>query len=367
MFFGWNEKFKKAQGRAPGRRAVAAPPHPRGRHVADVPPCPGARAWLLGRTSAGGWRAGFASRFGRPGPPGAAFRAKGSFCALLAVPARCKKQFLDFGSVLACEKTSLLFLRQEVPVRLANTKKELSLLPDHLLWTPSVQLLQSWFKDKSAEDIRNRHNEVIPTMAEGVVGYKKSSRVDPVTSQNHSLLFGGKGKGNLSHREHLGSINPNCNVVEVIKDGDVRVGKHLCDLYYIKEARMEHHADKGPTQVHITLEGGVPLRTTDRLFNYMYTTAARPHVEMSRAVPLTGFGYGSPISHLYALYFQGNLKFSSLEGHGTETVIKALSTESIQKLLVYSEAAWKHYTNHEADDWCVPSREPKDMTTFCSV
>ena len=32
--------------------------------------------------------------------------------------------------------------------------------------------------------IRNRHNEVIPTMAEGVVAYKESSRVDPVTSQN---------------------------------------------------------------------------------------------------------------------------------------------------------------------------------------
>ena len=147
-------------------------------------------------------------------------------------------------------------------------------------------------------------------------------------------------------------------------------------------ARMEHHTDKGPTQVHITLGkegltvkmsdwgGGVPLRTTDWLFNYMYTTAPWPRVEMSRAVPLTGFLYGSPKWHLYAQYFQGDLKFSSLEGHGTEAVIyiKALSTESTQKLPVYSEAAWKHYnTNHEADDRCVPSREPKDMTTFCSA
>ena len=113
-------------------------------------------------------------------------------------------------------------------------------------------------------------------------------------------------------------------------------------------ARMEHHADKGvypPIQVHVTLGkedltvkmsdwgGGVPLRTTDQLFNYTYTAAPRPHVEMSRAVPLTGFGYGSPISRLYVQYFQGELKLSSLEGHGTDTVIyiKALSTESIQK------------------------------------
>lgn len=74
------------------------------------------------------------------------------------------KQFLDFGSVNACEKTSFMFLRQELPVRLANIMKEISLLPDNLLRTPSVQLVQSWyiqslqelldFKDKSAEDTK---------------------------------------------------------------------------------------------------------------------------------------------------------------------------------------------------------------------
>uniref|UniRef100_A0A8D1VM26 Protein-serine/threonine kinase n=1 Tax=Sus scrofa TaxID=9823 RepID=A0A8D1VM26_PIG len=393
------------------------------------------------------------------------------------------KQFLDFGSVNACEKTSFMFLRQELPVRLANIMKEISLLPDNLLRTPSVQLVQSWyiqslqelldFKDKSAEDaktiyerptntcslqpavcdivftdtvirIRNRHNDVIPTMAQGVVEYKESFGVDPVTSQNvqyfldrfymsrisirmllnqHSLLFGGKGKGSLSHQKHIGSINPNCNVVEVIKDG-YENARRLCDLYYINSpeleleelnakspgqpiqvvyvpshlyhmvfelfknamrATMEHHADKGvypPIQVHVTLGnedltvkmsdrgGGVPLRKIDRLFNYMYSTAPRPRVETSRAVPLAGFGYGLPISRLYAQYFQGDLKLYSLEGYGTDAVIyiKALSTDSIERLPVYNKAAWKHYnTNHEADDWCVPSREPKDMTTFRSA
>lgn len=36
-----------------------------------------------------------------------------------------------------------------------------------------------------------------------------------------ALLFGGKDKGSPSHRKHIGSINPNCNVVEVIQ------GKYL--------------------------------------------------------------------------------------------------------------------------------------------
>ncbi|XP_026911288.2 pyruvate dehydrogenase (acetyl-transferring) kinase isozyme 1, mitochondrial isoform X2 [Acinonyx jubatus] len=340
------------------------------------------------------------------------------------------KQFLDFGSMNACEKTSFMFLRQELPVRLANIMKEISLLPDNLLRTPSVQLVQSWyiqslqelleFKDKSAEDaktiydftdtvirIRNRHNDVIPTMAQGVIEHKESFGVDPVTSQNvqyfldrfymsrisirmllnqHSLLFGGKGKGSPSHRKHIGSINPNCNVVEVIKDG-YENARRLCDLYYINSpeleleelnakspgqpiqvvyvpshlyhmvfelfknamrATMEHHADKGvypPVQVHVTLG------------NEDLTVKA-------------GFGYGLPISRLYAQYFQGDLKLYSLEGYGTDAVIyiKALSTDSIERLPVYNKAAWKHYnTNHEADDWCVPSREPKDMTTFRSA
>ncbi|KAL7829124.1 hypothetical protein AOLI_G00300090 [Acnodon oligacanthus] len=53
------------------------------------------------------------------------------------------KQFLDFGSVNACEKTSFRFLRQELPVRLANIMKEIRLLPPCLFSTPSAQLVYS--------------------------------------------------------------------------------------------------------------------------------------------------------------------------------------------------------------------------------
>eukprot|EP00079_Xenopus_tropicalis_P039250 XP_017953021.1 PREDICTED: pyruvate dehydrogenase (acetyl-transferring) kinase isozyme 1, mitochondrial isoform X2 [Xenopus tropicalis] len=350
------------------------------------------------------------------------------------------KQFLDFGSVNACEKTSFIFLRHELPVRLANIMKEINLLPDNLLKMPSIKLVQSWyvqsfqeiidFKDNNAEDpdtvrkfsdtvitIRNRHNDVIPTMAQGVVEYKDSFGVDPVTSQNvqyfldrfymsrisirmllnqHTLLFGGKVKVNPAHPKHIGSIDPACNVVDVVKAKSpgqpiqvVYVPSHLYHMVFelfknAMRATMEFHADKGvypSVKVHVVLGsedltiklsdrgGGVPLRKIDRLFNYMYSTAPLPRMETSRATPLAGFGYGLPISRLYAKYFQGDLKLYSLEGYGTDAVIyfKALSTESIERLPVYNKSAWKHYkTNHEADDWCVPSSEPKDMTTFRS-
>lgn len=51
---------------------------------------------------------------------------------------------VDSGSINACEKTSFVFLRQELPVRLSNIMKEINLLPDKLLTTPSVQMVQSW-------------------------------------------------------------------------------------------------------------------------------------------------------------------------------------------------------------------------------
>ncbi len=44
----------------------------------------------------------------------------------------------------ACEKTSYMFLRKELPVRLANTMREVNLLPDNLLSQPSVRLVQKW-------------------------------------------------------------------------------------------------------------------------------------------------------------------------------------------------------------------------------
>uniref|UniRef100_A0A8C8LNF6 Protein-serine/threonine kinase n=1 Tax=Oncorhynchus tshawytscha TaxID=74940 RepID=A0A8C8LNF6_ONCTS len=113
------------------------------------------------------------------------------------------KQFIDFGSANACEKTSFVFLRQELPVRLANIMKEIDFLPDKLLSTPSLQLLQSWysnivgFLEKEPDDkkilkkftetlvnIRNRHNNVVTTMAQGVVEYKDAFGSDPVTNQN---------------------------------------------------------------------------------------------------------------------------------------------------------------------------------------
>ncbi|XP_072927762.1 pyruvate dehydrogenase (acetyl-transferring) kinase isozyme 2, mitochondrial-like isoform X1 [Hemitrygon akajei] len=369
------------------------------------------------------------------------------------------KQFLDFGSTNACEKTSFMFLRQELPVRLSNIMKEINLLPDRLLGTPSVQLVQSWyvqslsdileFYNQNPDDhsvlssftdtlitIRNRHNEVVPTMAQGVIEYKESFYEDSVTSQNiqyfldrfymsrisirmlinqHTLIFGGT--TNPAHPKHIGSIDPDCEVGGVVRDA-YETAKLLCDQYYMDSPTLEvdqYNAVSSSGPVHIvyvpshlyhmlfelfknamraTVEnhessphlppinvrialggedvtikmsdkgGGVPLSKIDRLFSYMYSTAPKPHLGSSGGAPLAGFGYGLPISRLYAKYFQGDLQLCSMEGFGTDAVIylKALTKDSVERLPVYNKSAWRHYQhNHEADDWCIPSSDPKNL------
>uniref|UniRef100_A0A3Q1F2R5 Protein-serine/threonine kinase n=1 Tax=Acanthochromis polyacanthus TaxID=80966 RepID=A0A3Q1F2R5_9TELE len=107
----------------------------------------------------------------------------------------------------ACEKTSYMFLRKELPVRLANTMREVNLLPDKLLSQPSVRLVQKWYMQSFVElldyenrkpedphalndflelliEIRNRHNDVVPTMAQGVIEYKEKFGFDPFISSN---------------------------------------------------------------------------------------------------------------------------------------------------------------------------------------
>uniref|UniRef100_W5LQT5 Protein-serine/threonine kinase n=1 Tax=Astyanax mexicanus TaxID=7994 RepID=W5LQT5_ASTMX len=374
------------------------------------------------------------------------------------------KQFLDFGSINACEKTSFKFLRQELPVRLANIMKEIRLLPPRLLSTPSAQLVHSWyvqslmelldFLDKSPEDhvvlqdfvealvaIRNRHNDVVPTMAQGVIEYKEAFGQDPVTSQNiqyfldrfymsrisirmlinqHTLIFDSASQPAPST---IGCIDPNCKVTEVMEDA-YECAKLLCEQYYMcfpelklqeinvnnktepirisyvpshlyhvlfelfknsMRATIENHecsSSLPPIKVMVALGGedlsikmsdrggGVPSRKIERLFSYMYSTAPRPEITTQRRTPLAGYGYGLPLSRLYIRYFQGDLQLYPLEGFGTDAIIhmKALSTDSVEKLPVFNKTALRHYkSSQEADDWCVPKKEPLDLARNSSA
>ncbi|XP_037088380.1 pyruvate dehydrogenase (acetyl-transferring) kinase, mitochondrial-like isoform X2 [Pollicipes pollicipes] len=357
------------------------------------------------------------------------------------------KQFIDFGKT-ATEQQSFMFLRQEVPVRLANIMREIQLLPESLLLQPSCRMVCDWYMQSFDEilvfekmdppnstvlddfcdtlvKIRNRHSSVVQTMAEGVIEMKQSVKVDTSTENNiqyfldrfymsrisirmlinqHTLLF--EKQASKKNQEQVGCIDPYCEVVTVIEDAAANA-RFLCDRYYlaspeikISEANgggksapiqlvyvpshlyhilfellknamravVEHHPDTGdfpPIELlvangheDLTIKvsdqgGGVPRSVSDLLFQYMYSTAPKPSVA-GDAPPLAGYGYGLPLSRLYARYFQGDLIVNSYEGYGTDAIIylKALAKDANEVLPVFNKSCERHYqSTQRAPDW----------------
>lgn len=363
------------------------------------------------------------------------------------------KKFIDFG-LNASEQKSYIFLRKELPVRLANIMKEIALLPENLLRMPSVVAVNDWYIRSFQEiiefeksdmtpvtlehfcdslvKIRNRHADVVETMAQGVLELKESHDVDHHTEHSiqyfldrfymsrisirmlinqHTLLFGGQLEvaSGPNRSKYIGCIDPHCDIVSVIRDA-YENARFLCDQYYLaspelvinqsqhneveKErgirmiyvpshlyhmlfelfknsmrAVMEYHDSvdtyppitvtvaKGKEDICLKMSdkgGGIQRSTTDQLFKYMYSTAPQPSKSDDHTVPLAGYGYGLPISRLYARYFHGDLVLLSCEGDGTDAVIymKALSNEANELLPIFNKTTSKFYrTTIPTGDW----------------
>lgn len=69
----------------------------------------------------------------------------------------------------ACEKKSFVFLRKELPVRLANIMKEIALLPDSLLRMPSVGLVSNWYEQSFQEVLKYEKLDPSPINVEKYV------------------------------------------------------------------------------------------------------------------------------------------------------------------------------------------------------
>jgi len=103
-------------------------------------------------------------------------------------------------------------------------------------------------------------------------------------------------------------------------------------LRAVVEAHGQHKDDFPVTKViiaegkeDITIKisdegGGVPRSSIPLVWTYMYTTVeSTPNLDPDYnksdfKAPMAGFGYGLPISRLYARYFGGDLKLISMEG-----------------------------------------------------
>ena len=112
--------------------------------------------------------------------------------------------------------------------------------------------------------IRNRHTDVVQTMAQGVLELKESHEVDQQTENSiqyfldrfymsrisirmlinqHTLLFGGQLNG---HNRHVGCIDPQCNLMGVVQDA-YENARFLCDQYYLASPDLivkEHNGEQ---------------------------------------------------------------------------------------------------------------------------
>lgn len=72
--------------------------------------------------------------------------------------------------------------------------------------------------------------------------------------------------------------------------------------------------------------GGIARSGLPKIFTYLYSTAKNPLDEQSDLgtadiATMAGYGYGLPISRLYARYFGGDLQIISMEGYGTDAYL----------------------------------------------
>ncbi len=226
----------------------------------------------------------------------------------------------------------------------------------------------------------------------------------------HTMLF-----GHPDHRDsrtsRVGVIDTQCKIKELV-EAAFENATFLCEEYYFCSPDLELHefnsVDPGapiflayppPNLFHITYEllknsmratietrkknilelppikiqitkgdsdvtikisdqgGGISRATMDNLFHYLYSTAPRPSMHASKT-PLAGYGYGLPLSRLYARYFHGDLVLSSFDGYGTDAVVylKTCPLEAIELLPVFNKTSTKQYkTTVPAADWTDPS------------
>ncbi|CAH8453913.1 unnamed protein product [Schistosoma haematobium] len=372
------------------------------------------------------------------------------------------KKLIAFGKVGSVQE-SASFLAYELPVRLANILQEIHLLPEQLVRTPSASLVRRWYEQSFCElmdfekikwdekslnqfneilaSIRSRHTTVVETMAQGVMEMQENYKTDIVTNNQvqyfldrfymmrisirmllsqHLLMFGSELN---KHRRYVGSIDPDCNVREILDDA-YEDAKFLCEHYYSAAPEMKvrvHSGDNAKIEFvyvpshlyHILFEllknamravveqhsradqlppikvliatgqenvaikisdlgGGIPRSQMDLVFNYTYTTAGqakrcgetsslsmepRPPGQGTSA-PMAGYGYGLPLSRLYAKYFNGDLILSGVEGYGTDAIVylKRNAAEADELLPVFNRTSAKQYGSASIPvaDWSNP-------------
>ncbi|CAM6105370.1 unnamed protein product [Calypogeia fissa] len=79
--------------------------------------------------------------------------------------------------------------------------------------------------------------------------------------------------------------------------------------------------------------GGIPRSGLPKIWTYLYSTAKNPADVQEQPNVMAGYGYGLPISRLYARYFGGDLQVISMEGYGTDAYLHLNRLGNVQEPL----------------------------------
>lgn len=130
-------------------------------------------------------------------------------------------------------------------------------------------------------------------------------------------------------------------MVELLKNS-ARATVESCggDPAQIKNRPIVITVGADPNEVAIRVldeAGGIPFSVRDRVWSYLYSTAAKTKGGSDfsqQGTPLAGYGVGLPLSRLYARYLGGSLHLQSLPNVGTSAYLylKRLETEAREEL-----------------------------------
>ncbi|KAK6146270.1 hypothetical protein DH2020_020139 [Rehmannia glutinosa] len=227
---------------------------------------------------------------------------------------------------------SAQFLHKELPIRIARRAIELDSLPYGLSQKPAVLKVRDWYLDsfrdlKSFPHIKDnndeleftqmikmikvRHNNVVPMMALGVQQLKKDlNRKTDYQDLDEIHQY-------VPTHLHLMVFELVKNSLRAVQERFVDSDKVAPPIRIIVADGLEDVSDEG---------GGIPRSGLPRIFTYLYSTAKNPldeqsNIDLETAATMAGYGYGLPISRLYARYFGGDLQIISMEGYGTDAYL----------------------------------------------
>lgn len=296
------------------------------------------------------------------------------------------------------------FLHQELPVRIAVMAARLRNMPGGLSEMPSIRKVHGWYVQSFfdlrrfpvpqteedgrrftalIESIKQRHQRVVETVAQGIVELKEATGQDELDldvqsflDKFYSIRIGvriliGQHAALRNRREGwVGIIRAETSPAKVARDA-VAHAETICRQFYSDAPKVEL---LGNTKVtfkyipshlyHILLEllknsmravvenhpgakklppirviiaggkedisikvsdegGGIPRSGLNRMWSYLYSTGQLPPPSpySDDRDAMAGYGYGLPISRLYARYFRGDLQLISMEGYGTDAYL----------------------------------------------